>query len=66
VPDKSIIFEGLLIGLVATVALFLVDFFGLKPFFDFIPEGMQLFVLVFAAVYLRRLFIVRLNGKEII
>lgn len=55
IPDWKILRDALTTGITATVIVFLIDFFGLKPFFDWIPQGWELFFIVFASAYLSNL-----------
>lgn len=66
IPSKTILIEGIFIGITASVVLFLSNFFGLQKVLEFIPEGFEVFTLVFVAVYLKHLFVVKFRGREVI
>ena len=66
IPNMDTLFAALLIALVASIVFFLINFFGLKTFFDFIPDGFEIFAIVFASVYIRKLIVVKFRGREII
>ena len=58
-PNKAIIKEAILTGIVASLVLFLLNFIGIMFLFDWIPKGFEVFVLVFFATYLKHLFDVK-------
>lgn len=59
-PNKIVIKEAVVTGLIASLVLFILNFFGIMALFNWIPEGFEVFVLVFGAVYLKHLFKVNL------
>ena len=66
VPNFDTLFAAFLIALVASIVLFLINFFGLEPFFDFIPKAFELFAIIFISVYLKKLIVVKFRGREVI
>lgn len=66
IPPKNVWMSAIATGLTATVTVFLIDFLGLRGFFDFIPKAWNLFAIVFASVYLANLIRIKYKGKEII
>jgi hypothetical protein len=66
VPDVKVITKAVLTGITASIVLFVINFFGLSSFFEFIPDGFETFALVFAATYLAHIFIIKHNGREVI
>ena len=58
-PNKTTIKEAVITGLIASLVLFLLNFIGIMAFFNWIPKGFEVFVLVFVAVWLKHLFDVK-------
>ncbi len=58
-PNKVVIKEAVITGIVASLVLFLLNFIGIMFLFQWIPKGFEVFVLVFVAVWLKHLFDVK-------
>jgi len=59
VPNRQLFFTALYVGIVTTLVLFLLDFFGLKGLFNFIPDGFQLLFLVAVSVYISSVVVIK-------
>ncbi len=66
IPSKVILGEAISVGILATLILFLFDFFGFQRILDFIPKGFEVLVLIIVSVYVKHLITFRLGGKELI
>lgn len=60
-PDKDILVEALMVGILTTLIFFLIDFFTWD--ISFIPKGWEVFAIVLLAVYVKHLIIIRMNGR---
>ena len=58
-PNKIVIKEAIITGIVASLVLFILNFFGIMFLFQWIPKGFEVFFLVFVAVWLKHLFDVK-------
>ena len=66
IPSQKDALRALYIGGWAVLLNFLIDFFSLARFLDFLPDGWKLLVRVAISVYLSGLLIIKINGKEVV
>ncbi len=59
-PNKKTIKEAVITGFIASLVVFILNFFGLIEFFKWIPDGFELFAIVFASVWIRKVFEVKI------
>jgi len=56
VPDKQVLTDALVIGVLSVFVAFLANFFGFDFIFGFLPEGWKILGYVVVGVYVRSLF----------
>jgi len=65
IPTKKFFVDAILIGVSVSLTKFILEFFGFYGLIAGFPDGVQLFIIIILAIYLKRLFDVVILGKDI-
>ena len=66
IPNKGVIFDGLIIGVSALVVLFIFQNFGFASAVNALPEGYKILIAATLGVYIKHLFSIRIGNSTVL